>query len=105
MKVKELIDYVNSNEFYSLWNMENSLCYDFKELPKRVAENLEKDTHRWYEISTSVYKLEDSFVGIRGVSAIYSEYMDAEDCGFRCTASEYIEIPSFTYEKKDEKTK
>ena len=100
MKVKELIDYVNSNGFYSLWNLENSL----KDLPQRVAENLEKDEHRWYEISTSVYKLEDGFVGIRGVSTIYSEYMDAEDCGFRCAASEYIEIPSFTYKKKDEKT-
>ena len=96
MKVKELIDYVNSNGFYSLWNLENSL----KDLPQRVADNLEKDERRWYEISTSVYKLEDGFVGIRGVSTIYSEYMDAEDCGFRCTASEYIEIPSFTYKKK-----
>ena len=101
MKVKELIDNVNSNEFYILWDMENSLCYNnSKDLPQRVAENLEMDNHRWYEISTSVYKLEDGFVGIRGVSTIYSEYMDAEDCGFRCTASEYIEIPSFTYKKK-----
>ena len=96
MKVQELIDYVNSNGFYSLWNLENSL----KDLPQRVADNLEIDNHRWYEISTSVYKLEDGFVGIRGVSAIYSEYMDAEDCGVRGTASEYIEIPSFTYKKK-----
>lgn len=105
MKVKELIDYVNSNGFYSLWDMEHALYYNFKDFPKRIAENLEIEKHRWYEISTSVYKLEDGFVGIRGVSTIYSEYMDAEDCGFRCTASEYIEIPSFTYKKKDEKTK
>ena len=63
MKIKELINYVNSNGFYSLWNLENSL----KDLPQRVAENLEKDEHRWYEISTSVYKFEDGFVGIRGI--------------------------------------
>lgn len=102
MKVKELIDYVNSNEFYSLWNIENALCRDFldKELPQRVAEKLEIDNNRWYEISTSVYKLEDGFVGIRCVSTIYSEYMDAEDCGFRCIASEYQEIPSVTYKRK-----
>ena len=44
MKVKELIDYVNSNGFYSLWNLENSLCYNnSKDLPQRVAENLEMD--------------------------------------------------------------
>ena len=100
MKVKELIDHINSNEFYSLWDMEDSLFYNDKDLPKRVAENLEIEEYRWYEISTSVYKLEDGFVGVRGVSTIYSEYMDAEDCGFRCTASEYQEIPSVTYKKK-----
>ena len=105
MKVKELIDYVNSNEFYSLWNLENSLCYNnSKDLPQRVAENLEMDNHRWYEISTSVYKLEDGFVGIRGVSTIYSEYMNAEDCCTKCSASEYIEIPSVSYKQKNEKT-
>lgn len=100
MKVKELIDYINSNDFYSLWDMEYSLFYTNKDLPKRVANNLEIEKRRWYEISTSVYKLEDGFVGIRGVSTIYSESMVAEDCGFRCTASEYQEIPSVTYKRK-----
>ena len=104
MKVKELIDYVNSNDFYSLWDMEHSLCYNFKDLPKRVAENLEKEEYRWYEISTSVYKLEDGFVGIKGVSKIYDENTSSEDCCTKCSASEYIEISSFTYKKKDEKT-
>lgn len=33
MKVKELIDYINSNEFYSLWDMEDSFDYDLKEFP------------------------------------------------------------------------
>lgn len=102
MKVKELIDYVNSIDFCSLWDMEDSLCYDFldKELPQRVAEKLEIEKKKWYEVSTSVYKLEDGFVGVRGVSTIYSEYMDAVNCGFRCTANEYQEIPSVTYKRK-----
>ena len=101
MKVKELIDYVNSNGFYSLWNLENSLYYNnSKDLPQRVAENLEIEEYRWYEISTSVYKLEDGFVGIRGVSKIYSENMNPEDCCTKCTASEYQEIPSVTYKRK-----
>ena len=102
MKVKELINYVNSIDFYSLWDMEDSLCYDFldKELPQKVAENLEIEERRWYEISTSVYKLEDGFVGIRGVSKIYSKNMNSEDCCIKCTASEYIEIPFITYKRK-----
>ena len=100
MKVKELIDYINSNEFYSLWDMEDFLFYNDKDLPKRVAENLEKEEYRWYEISTSVYKLEDGFVGIKGLSKIYSEGTNAEDCCVKCFASEYQEIPSVTYKRK-----
>ena len=100
MKVKELIDYINSNEFYSLWDMEDSFDYDLKEFPQKVIENLEIDRHRWYEVSTTVYKLEDGFVGIRGVSNIYTEDMVAEDCCTKCSASEYIEIPSVIYKKK-----
>ena len=98
MKVKELIDYVNSNEFYSLWDMEDSLFNNDKDLPKRVAENLEKDEHRWYEISTSVYKLEDGFVGVRGISFKYPDILD--DYIPKCSASEYIEIPSVSYKRK-----
>lgn len=102
MKVKELINYINFNEFYGLRNMENILYCDFldEELPQIVAENLEKEEYRWYEVSVSVYKLEDGFVGIRGVSKIYSENMNSEDCCIKCTASEYIEIPSVTYKRK-----
>ena len=100
MKVKELINYVNSNDFYILWDMENSLFNNYKDFPQRIAENLEKDEHRWYEVSVSVYKLEDGFVGIKGVSKIYGEGTTPEDCCTKCSASEYIEIPSVTYKRK-----
>ena len=102
MKVQELIDHINSNDFYSLWDMENALYSDFlnKGLPQLVAENLEKDEHRWYEVSVSVYKLEDGFVGIKGVSKIYGEGTTPEDCCTKCSASEYIEISSITYKRK-----
>ena len=99
MKVKELIDHINSNEFYILWDMEHSLFNNDKDLPQRVAENLEIEEHRWYEVSTSVYKLEDGFVGVRGVSSLYTD-MNAEGCCTKCSASEYQEIPSVTYKKK-----
>ena len=98
MKVKELIDHINSNEFYSLWDMEDSLFYNDKDLPKRVAENLEKEEYRWYIVSVSVYKLEDGFVGVKGISFKYPDILD--DYIPKCSASEYIEIPSVTYKKK-----
>ena len=99
MKVKELIDHINSNDFYSLWDMEDSLFYKDKDLPKIVAENLEKEEYRWYEVSVSVYKLEDGFVGVRGISFKYPDILD--DYTPKCSASEYIEIPSVTYKRKE----
>ena len=96
MKVKELIDYVSKYTFYSLMEVEAFL----KEVPQCVAERLEIEKHRWYCVSTFVYKLEDGFVGIRGVSDIYSEDIDAEDCGIRCTACEYEEFPHVRYKKR-----
>ena len=66
MKVKELINYVSKYNFYSLMEIGCTL----KEVPQCVAERLEIEKHRWYTVSTSVYKLEDGFVGIRGVSDI-----------------------------------
>ena len=106
MKVKELIDYINSNDFYSLWDMENALYSDFlnKGLPQLVAENLEKEEYRWYKVSVSVYKLEDGFVGVKGVSFKYPEILD--DYIPKCSASEYQEVKTFNdkrkyYEKKN----
>ena len=98
MKVKELIDYINSNDFYSLWDMEDALFNTYKDLPQRVAENLEKEEYRWYEVSVSVYKLEDGFVGVKGVSFKYPDILD--DYIPKCTASEYQEISSVTYKIK-----
>ena len=100
MKVKELIDYINSNDFHSLWDMENALCSDFlnKGLPQLVAENLEKEKYRWYEVSVSVYKLEDGFVGVKGVSFKYTEILN--DYIPKCSASEYIEVKTLIYKIK-----
>lgn len=96
MKVKELIEHVSKYTFYSLMEVEDSL----KEVPQCVAERLEIDKHRWYSVSTFVYECEDGFVGIRGVSDIYSDDIDAEDCGVICTACEYEEFPHVLYKKK-----
>ena len=102
MTVKELIDYINSNEFYSLWDMEDSFDYNLKEFPKKVIENLETDEYGQYAISTTVYKLEDGFVGVRGVSnIIYIEGKDVKDYCVKCSASEYIEIPFFFIRKNN----
>lgn len=99
MKVQKLIDYVNSNGFYSMYDFEDSLTDRELEL-KIVSEDIDVDRHRWYEISTTVYKVEDGYVGIRGISQIYSEYMSDKDCDYLCEASEYEEVQTISYREK-----
>ena len=99
MKVQKLIDYVNSNGFYSMYDFEDSLTDRESEL-EIVSEDIDVDRHRWYEISTTVYKVEDGYVGIRGISQIYSEYMRDKDCDYLCKASEYEEVQTISYREK-----
>ena len=99
MKVQKLIDYVNSNGFYSMYDFEDSLTDRESEL-EIVSEDIDVDRHRWYEISTTVYKVEDGYVGIRGISQIYSEYMSDKDCDYLCKASEYEEVQTISYREK-----
>ena len=63
----------------------------------KVASGLNVDTHRWYEVSTTVIRIMDRLLGINHVSNVFSESMDAEDCGIDITFFEMKEVPSITY--------
>ena len=103
MKVQELIDYVNSNRFYSIYEFEDSLTdKQFKEL-KIIPESIDADRHRWYEVSTTIYKVEDGYVGVRGVTHLYSEGVTYKDCAYLCEASEYEEVQTISYREKQNK--
>lgn len=97
MKVQELIKKFNESEvFYYLWDAEDAI------LPsgvKCVKRDINIDRHRWYEVSTSIYKCEDGFVGIRGVSKLYSEMMTFSDCDIHCEINEYKETTTISYTK------
>ena len=73
MKVQELINaYLkeikkDDCEYpYSVWTAGEILEY-LDNTIKQVASDLDFDEHRWYIISTNVYKCEDGFIGVRGV--------------------------------------
>ena len=102
MKVQELIDYVNSNGFYSMYKFQDSLTDRQLEL-ETVSEDIEIDRHRWYEVSTTIYKVEDGYVGVRGVTHLYSESMTYSDCDCLCEASEYEEVQTISYRVKQNK--
>lgn len=97
MKKEELIELINNECLYSLYDVEDIIPSDVQ----CVATDLENDRRRWYEISTSVYLCEDGYVGIRGVSKLYSEMMMYSDCDYICEASEYEEVVTITYKQKE----
>ena len=97
MKVKEVIDKVNSTKLWSLWQFEE----EFSDL-ECVASYLDVEQHRWYEIATNVYKCEDGYVGISGVAELKSESMGFDDCECECVATEYVPVQTIKYvPKKD----
>ena len=91
MKVTEVIEKVNSSKYWSLYSFEEDFDLEM------VAHGLYVDKYRWYEISTSVYKCEDGFVGVSGVSQLYSESMDYESCLYECIVEEFKPKQITTY--------
>ena len=96
MTVKEDIDKINSEKCYSIWDAEDFLEGDYQ----LVASNLEIEHHRWYETSVNVYKLDDGYIGIWGLSHIYSEIGMAIDFEIQCEVDEYEEVQIISYKPK-----
>lgn len=96
MTVKEAIKKINSEKCYSIWDAEECLEGDYK----LVDRDLEPERHRWHETSVNVYKLDDGYIGIWGLSNIYSELSTAEDFEIQCEADEYEEVQIISYQPK-----
>ena len=52
----------------------------FKDKYKTITHNLDIDTHRWYETSISVIEIDNTLIGVRYITNIFSESSDYEDC-------------------------
>jgi|GEM_PF-3074250 hypothetical protein len=74
---------------------ENHFRYRFKE----VEFGLDVETHRWYEISTSVVQIYERFLGIRHITNVFSEGMDVEDCYVNMEFFEMEEVKVISYKK------
>lgn len=97
MKVKEALEKINSGYFNSVWEAEDEVLDNTAE---KVAWNLERTPYRWFVVSTDVFKLEDGFIGITGVTELKSEYMLWSDCNYRTAAFEYEEYTTISYRPK-----
>lgn len=94
MEVQEIIDLVNKEPLYSLWDAEDVIGKN----AKKVASGLKLDEHRWYSTAVDVYQCDDGFVGVWGAYQSFSEEQAWEDIDVVCEASKYKEVPSVTYE-------
>lgn len=92
MKVKEAVEKINNGKFPSLWESVEEVLGNIKP----VVEELNPDHHRWYTVSTSVYKLDDGFIGITGVTDLKGD-MDYSDCSWETIAEEYEEFTTISY--------
>ena len=97
MKVKDLIEKINSANCYSIYDA----IYMMDNTCKFVEEHKDVEIHICYMVSTSVYKLEDGFVGIRGISKLDREDLVYSDINYPCTAEEYEEYTTISYRPKN----
>lgn len=97
MKVKEVIEKTDTTNYWSFYDFEKA----FPEL-EFIEGNLDVDKHRWFETSCAVYKCEDGFVMVQGVSTMFGEDMEWEDCGFECNVEECFPVQSIRYLTKSE---
>jgi hypothetical protein len=70
----------------------------FKGEFKEVMSGLDVDTHRWYETSVTVIKINSGYIGICFISNMFSESQDWEDCYHTITFEEMREIKITSYE-------
>lgn len=97
MKVKEIINLINSSNIDSLSEAEDLL----DNTVKLVAEDLEIERYKWFGVSTDVYEVEDGYIGITGVTEVYSTAMDSSDCDYPCIACEYEPYTTINYRPKN----
>ena|SRR5688572_10781869 len=72
----------------------------FFEQYEEVKHNLDVDTHRWYETSVTVIKINDGLMGIRHITNMFSEQSDPEDIYFTMEFFEMEPVTVISYQEK-----
>lgn len=74
--------------------------FDGKNL-KEIAWNLDTDTHRWYETSTTVFEFGGVYMGVNYITNMFSESQDYEDCYHTIEFMEMEEYVTTSYRAKN----
>ena len=64
---------------------------------KELAHNLEVDTHRWFETSTTVIEIDGVFMGINYITNMFSENQGYDDCFHHLEFKEMEEFTTVSY--------
>ncbi len=91
MKVADVIAKVNLNKYWSLFDFD--VNFDLH----CVATNINVDRHPCYKLSTNVYKCDDGYVGINGITQCFDNCSSPVDMNCPCYAEEYVPIESSQY--------
>jgi len=98
-----IIKEVNEAKCDSVHAVEVECDLFYEANPKMVKKGMNVDKHRWYEISTCVYLIGEWYLGVCGVSDLFSESMGYDDCNVETNAFEMEQVQSVTYIQKKDK--
>jgi len=86
MKVQEIIDLVNNKHLYSLNDVKNVIGNKAKQVTRQRTN---VGNCMPYSTAIDIYKCDNGFVGVWGISQLFSKEETLEDMGVVCQASEY----------------
>ena len=106
MKVKEVIDVVNSNKevFIDLWSVTDEDVLEDNNIKLELGDCIMKlpgKVHRWYTEATNIYKCDDGYVGITGFDYGHGDSVESCDCLCYCNAKEFEEFATISYRPKE----
>lgn len=101
--IQELIEKLNNQKI-----LQTDFYEDQEELQEffenwiKIESGLDIETHRWYELSTTVFKHKssDSYIGMEHITNIFSEQMGLIDCYIHYEFFEMEPIQTITYKRK-----
>jgi len=87
MKVQEIIDLINKEPLYSLNDAKDAIGKKAKQVARQSTN---AGNCMPYSTDIDIYQCDDGFVGVYGISHLFSKEETLEDMGVVCQASEYI---------------
>lgn len=102
--VKDIVEQLNEAKILQISgdfmeDLTDELYENYFENSDVVAENLNIDKHRHYELATNVYSINGDLVGVEYIGDMFSESSEWEDCCHTLRFFEVEEVQTVTYKE------